>query len=149
MKRYFLPDIAQAIIISQYYPLDNFLGEDRKEIIQIAGSRRTGTKTLKPVSLRRFRKAIGVAPVRESSGSSAVKTKKAGSSLCRCQLWLWSFGTFERKKSQVKSATINMRQLTELWTTIHNDTKHIKLTRSTFASKFVECLFYDLLAARK
>ena len=149
MKRYFLPDIAQAIIISQYYPIDNFLGEDGKEIKQLAGSRRTGTKTLKPISLRRFRKAIGVAPVRESSGSSVVKTKKAGSALCRSQLWLWSFGTFERKKGKARSATPQMRELTELWLKIHDDTKHIKLTRSTFASKFVERLFYDLLAARK
>jgi transposase len=148
MKRYFLADIAQAIIISQYYPIDNFLGEDGLEIKQLAGSRRTGTKTLKPVSLRRFRKAIGVAPVRESSGASAVKTKKAGSSLCRCQLWLWSFGTFERKNGKAKSATLQMRELTELWAKIHDDTKHIKLTRSTFASKFVERLFYDLLAMR-
>jgi hypothetical protein len=149
MKRYFLADIAQAIIISQYYPLDNFLSEDGKEILQLAGSRRTDTKTLKPVSLRRFRKALGVAPVRESSGSSVVKTKKAGSSLCRSQLWLWSFGTFERKHGKAKSATVQMRELTELWLKIHSDTKHIKLTRSTFASKFVERLFYDLLATRQ
>jgi len=148
MKRYFLADIAQAIIISQYYPIDNFLGEDGAEIIQLAGSRRTQTKTLKPVSLRRFRKALGVAPVRESSGSSVVVTKKAGSALCRGQLWLWSFGIFERKTSKIKSATPQMIELTELWVKIHSDTKHIKLTRSTFASKFVERLFYDLLAAR-
>jgi hypothetical protein len=86
MKKYYLSNIAQAIIISQYYPLDNFLGDDGQEIIQLAGSRTSNTKTLKPVSLRRFRKAIGVAPVRESSGKSPTITRKAGSKLCRCQL---------------------------------------------------------------
>jgi Transposase len=145
MKKYYLPPIAQAIIISQYYPLSNFLGEDGNEILQLAGSRRTNTKTLKPVSLRRFRKAIGVAPVREASGKSPTKTKKAGSRLCRCQLWLWLFGTFERKNSKIKTATIEMRELNDQWLKI-KAAKHIKIARSTFMSKFVERLFYDLLA---
>jgi hypothetical protein len=140
MKKYYLSNIAQAIIISQYYPIGNFLGEDGEEIIQLTGSRWTDTKTFKPVSLRRFRKAIGVAPVREASGKSPTKTRKAGSRLlCRCQLWLWSFATFERKKSKIKSATPLMVE----------STKDVKLARSTFASKFVERLFYDLLATRQ
>jgi hypothetical protein len=147
MKRYYLPDIAQAILISQYYPLSNFLGEDGNEILQLAGSRRTATKTLKPVSLRRFRKALGVAPVREASGKSPTKTRKAGSRLCRCQLWLWSMSAFERNKSKVKSATPLMRELNDLWLSIRAE-KHIKVARSTFHSKVVERLFYELLAAR-
>jgi hypothetical protein len=145
MKRYYLPPIAQAIIISQYYPLSNFLGEDGNEILQLAGSRRTNTKTLKPVSLRRFRKAIGVAPVREASGKSPTKTKKAGSRLCRCQLWLWLFGTFERGNSKIKVSTPEMIQLNDLWLALKAK-KHTKIARSTFMSKFVERLFYDLLA---
>jgi hypothetical protein len=147
MKKYYLPDITQAIIISQYYPLANFLGDDGNEIKQLAGSRRTNTKTLKPVSLRRFRKALGVAPVREASGKSPTKTRKAGSRLCRCQLWMWSMSAFERNKSKVKSATPAMIQLNTLWLKIR-ECKHIKIARSTFHSKFVEQLFYDLLAAR-
>jgi Transposase IS116/IS110/IS902 family len=147
MKQYYLPNIAIAILISQYYPLSNFLGEDGKEIMQLAGSRRTQTKTLKPISLRRFRKALGVAPVRESSGKSPTKTRKAGSRLCRCQLWLWSMSAFERKKSKTKSATPAMCELDVLWQKIRAE-KHIKVARSTFASKFVERLFYDLLAAK-
>jgi hypothetical protein len=147
MKRYYLPDITQAILISQYYPLSNFLGEDGNEITQLAGSRRTETKTLKPVSLRRFRKALGVAPVREASGKSPTKTRKAGSRLCRSQLWMWSMSAFERNKSKVKSATPLMQDLDTLWLKIR-DRKHIKVARSTFHSKVVERLFYDLLAAR-
>jgi hypothetical protein len=144
MEKYYLPKTAQAIIISQYYPLTNFLGEDGNEIIQISRSRRTGTHTKKPVSLRRFRKAIGVAPVREASGKSPTKTKKAGSRLCRCQLWLWLFGTFERNSSKIKSATPAMCELDALWQHIRAK-KHIKVARSTFMSKFIERLFYDLL----
>jgi hypothetical protein len=147
MKRYYLPDITQAIIISQYYPIANFLGEDGNPIMQLAGSRRTQTKTLKPVSLRRFRKALGVAPVREASGKSPTKTKKAGSRLCRCQLWLWSMSAFERNSSKIKSATPLMQELNALWLKIRAD-KHIKVARSTFHSKVIEQLFYDLLAAR-
>jgi hypothetical protein len=147
MEKYYLPKIAQAIIISQYYPLSNFLGEDGNEIIQISRSRRTDTDTQKPVSLRRFRKALGVAPVREASGKSPTKTKKAGSRLCRIQLWLWLFSTFERKKSKLKSATPAMQELDALWLRLHAQ-KHIKVARSTFASKFVERLFYDLLEGR-
>jgi hypothetical protein len=147
MKQYYLPDITQAILISQYYPLTNFLGEDGNEITQLAGSRRSETKTLKPVSLRRFRKALGVAPVREASGKSPTKTRKAGSRLCRSQLWMWSMSAFERNKSKVKSATPLMQDLDTLLLKIH-DRKHIKVARSTFHSKVVERLFYDLLAAR-
>lgn len=147
MEKYYLPKIAQAMIISQYYPLDNFLGSDGEPIVQLARSRRTGTECYKPVSLRRFRKALGVAPVREASGKSPTKTKKAGSRLCRIQLWLWLFSTFERKKGKVKSATPLMCELDTLWHKLHGE-KHIKVARSTFASKFVERLFYDLLAAR-
>jgi hypothetical protein len=147
MKKYYLPNISQAIIISQYYPLDNFLGENGEPIVQLAGSRRSETKTLKPVSLRRFRKALGVAPVRESSGSSPTKTKKAGSKLCRCQLWLWSMRTFERKQSKLKTATPLMIELNALWESI-KAVKHIKVARSTFASKVVERIFNDLIAAR-
>jgi hypothetical protein len=147
MKRYYLPDISQAIIISQYYPLDNFLGCDGEPIVQLAGSRRTETKSLKPISLRRFRKALGVAPVRESSGSSPTKTKKAGSKLCRCQLWLWSLRTFERKQSKLKTITPLMTDLNTLWESIRG-TKHIKVARSTFASKVVEQIFNDLVKSR-
>jgi Transposase IS116/IS110/IS902 family len=147
MKKYYLPNIAIAILIGQYYPLSNFLGADGTEIMQLAGSRRTATKTLKPVSLRRFRKALGVAPVRESSGKSPTKTRKAGSRICRCQLWLWSMSAFERKKSKTKSATPAMCELNALWLKIRAE-KHIKVARSTFASKFVERLFYDLLAGK-
>ncbi|WP_041549612.1 hypothetical protein [Chamaesiphon minutus] len=147
MEKYYLPKIAQAIIISQYYPLTNFLGEDGNEIMQISRSRRTGTHTKKPVSLRRFRKTLGVAPVREASGKSPTKTKKAGSRICRIQLWLWLFGAFERKKSKIKTATSAMQDLNDLWLSLHAE-KHIKVARSTFCSKFVERLFYDLLAAR-
>jgi hypothetical protein len=143
MRQYYLPDIAQAIIISQYYPLSNFLGEDGKPLVQLTRSRRTQTKTIKPIGLRRFRKTLGVAPVREASGKSPTKTKKAGSKLCRCQLWLWSFSTFERG-TKIKTATPLMRDLNQLWLDLH-DRKSIKIARSTFHSKVVERLFYDLL----
>ena len=145
MRKYHLSPIAQAVIISQYYPLANFLGEDGCEIIQIARSRKTKTTTRKQVSLRKFRKTLGVAPVREQSGKSPTKTKKAGSSLCRSQLWLWSFGTFE-KNTKIKTATPHMRELNQLWIKIRASNKHIKIARSTFHSKVVERLFYDLLA---
>jgi hypothetical protein len=62
-------------------------------------------------------------------------------------LWLWLFSAFERKKSKIKSATPAMQELDALWLRLHAE-KHIKVARSTFASKFVERLFYDLLAAR-
>ena len=147
MKKYYLPDIAIAVLISQYYPLDNFLGDDGNEIMQLAGSRKSDHKTLKPLSLRRFRKALGVAPVSESSGKSVTRTKKAGSSLCRVQFWLWSFSTFEKKSGKLKSATPVMNELNDLWLGI-TPGKHIKVRCSTFASKVVERLFYDLIAAR-
>jgi hypothetical protein len=62
-------------------------------------------------------------------------------------LWLWSMSAFERNKSKVKSATPLMQDLNALWLEIRAE-KHIKVARSTFHSKVVERLFYDLLAAR-
>jgi transposase len=147
MKKYYLSPIAQAVLISQYYPLENFLGEDGAEIIQHARSRKTGKVSRKQVSLRRFRKALGVAPVREASGKSATVTKKSGSKICRSQLWLWSFGTFERN-TKIKTATPHMQRLNDLWVRIRADKKGVKIARSTFHSKFVERLFYDLLEGR-
>lgn len=140
MKKYHLSPIAQAVLISQYYPLDNFLGDDGGEIIQHAQSRKTGNVSRKQVSLRRFHKALGVAPVRESSGKSVTITKKAGSKICRSQLWLWSFGTFE-KHTKIKTATPHMEKLNDLWERIHTTKKGVKIARSTFHSKFVERLF--------
>jgi hypothetical protein len=147
MKRYYLPPIAQAVLISQYYPLDNFLGDDGKEIVQLARSRKTGNMAHKQVSLRRFRKALGVAPVREQSGNSPTKTKKAGSSLCRAQLWLWSFGTFERY-TKIKTSSPHMSELNKLWLSIRAKKDRVKIARSTFHSKIVERLFYELLELR-
>lgn len=143
MKNYHLSPIAQAVLISQYYPLSNFLGEDGNEIIQTARSRKTQTIAHKPVSLRRFRKALGIAPVREASGKSPTKTKKAGSKISRTHLWLWGFGTFE-KRNKIKTSTPLMCELNDLWLSL-KEKKHIKVARSTFHSKVVERLFYDLL----
>jgi transposase len=145
MNRYYLSPIAQAIIISQYYPISNFLGNDGLPIVQRSKSRKTGKVANKPVSLRRFRKTLGVAPVRVQSGKSPSKTKKAGSKLCRCQFWLWILRAFELKKSKIKHATPFMEELNDLWLTI-KATKHIKVARSTFASKVAEMLFYDLIS---
>ncbi|WP_414544293.1 IS110 family transposase [Nostoc sp. CCY0012] len=93
----------QAILISQIYPLSGFLGEDGKPEVKIRKGRNSHKPTKRHLSLRRFQKALGVAPSLEASGDIRKAKMVGGSDLCRMALWQWVFTRIEVKRSRLKN----------------------------------------------
>lgn len=131
---------VEALILSQIYPLENYLVDGKPEV-KIRKGKNSGAPTKRHLSRRRFQKALGVAPTREDSGITK-STKKAGSSLCRMALWQWLFTRIEPKKSRVKNAL--GKQLGELLDT-EKKTRLLKLARSRVCSKAAAILFRELV----
>jgi transposase len=146
LSRYGMGERVQALIISQIYPLSNYLGDDGQPIVIHTKGKKSGKPTKKPLSLRRFRKALGVVPTREQSGMSATKTTAAGSQLCRTALWQWCFTRIEVDK--MRSHTPLGLELIKDWE-YFKSVNPIKLARAKFIAKTVNRIFYDLLAATK
>lgn len=93
-----------ALFISQIYPFEDFLKGGKPEIKQKRG-KNTDKTTTRYLSLRRFMKCLGVAPVREWSGDSR-KSTTGGSALCRKAIWLWIYRLIEvqSKKTSIQKA---------------------------------------------
>lgn len=132
---------VEALLLSQIYPLENYLGCDGQPEIKIRKGKESGNPTKRHLSRRRFQKALGVAPTREDSGDKK-STKKAGSSLCRMALWQWVFTRIEPKKSRLKNKLGKF-----LGETLDTEKQHrpVKLARSRLASKAVDLLFRELV----
>lgn len=131
---------VEALILSQIYPLENYLVDGKPEI-KIRKGKNSLMPTKRHLSRRRFQKALGVAPTREDSGDKK-STKKAGSSLCRMALWQWLFTRIELKKSRVKNAL--GKQLGELLD-LEKKTRPVKLARSRVCCKAAAILFRSLV----
>lgn len=84
-KQFGFGDRIQAILLSQIYPLENYL-ENGKPIVKIRKGRKSGKPTKRYLSLRRFMKALGIAPTENSSGDKTSKGVVGGSDLCRKSL---------------------------------------------------------------
>lgn len=84
----------QALLLSQIYPITAYLGDDGKPIILHRKGRKSGKITKRPISQRRFLKAVGLAPVESSSGDYSSKVV-GGSDLCRVAWWQWVFTKIE------------------------------------------------------
>lgn len=96
-KRFGFGPRIQALILSQIYPLQNFLGEDGKPIVEFYKSRISNKQSKRRLSERRFQKVLGLAPTQESSGDKKKAKVAGGSSLCRKAFWQWVFTTVEPK----------------------------------------------------
>lgn len=140
-SRFGFGERVEALILSQIYPLENYLKEGKPEVI-IRKGKVSGTPTKRYLSRRRFQKALGVAPTREWSGDDKKKSKKAGSQLCRTALWQWVFTRIEPERCRPRSV-IGLR-LTREWLA-EKAAKPIKLARSRLSAKAVEILFYELV----
>jgi len=132
---------VEALLLSQIYPLENYLDANGQPEVRIRKGKVSGNPTKRHLSRRRFAKALGVAPTREDSGDTK-RSKKAGSSLCRMALWQWLFTRIEPKQSRVKNETGKF--LGEL---LDTEKKHrpVKLARSRVCSKAVDLLFRELV----
>ena len=139
-------DRLQSIILSQIYPLENYLGEDGKPIIKIRKGRKSGNPTKRHLSLRKFQKALGVAPSQESSGDIAKSKVSGGSALCRRALWQWVFSGVEPVKRRTNPI------LSDLGVFVDAEKlagKPVKLVRMRVAVKGVKLLFKELVSATK
>jgi Transposase len=140
MAVYGFGDRTQALLISQFFPFENYLGEDGKPIVIESRGKEKGTQTKKRLSLRRFQSALGCTPDREWSGDKK-QSKKAGSQLCRTALWQWCFTRMEVQRMRLKNA--KFLAIAEEFDQL-KEHKPIKLVRSKIAARLVKRLFYDL-----
>lgn len=140
MKRFGFGERVEALVLSQIYPLENYLVDGRPEI-KIRKGKVSGQPTKRHLSRRRFQKALGVAPTREDSGDK-TRSKKAGSSLCRLALWQWLFTRIEPKRSRVKNEIgISLGEALDTAKKV----KPVKLARSRVCAKAAEMLFRELV----
>lgn len=133
---------VEALILSQIYPLENYLDADGKPEVKIRKGKQSGKPTKRHLSRRRIQKALGVAPTREESGDKKA-TKKAGSELCRTALWQWLFTRIEPPKRRLKNPIGKL-----LGEILDEEKKHrpVKLARSRTCSKAVDLLFRELVS---
>jgi len=133
---------VEALILSQIYPLENYLLNGKPEI-RIRKGKVSGKSTKRELSRRRFQKALGVALAREESGDKK-STRKAGSALCRMALRQWIFTRIEIVKLRPKNDI--GKKLGEMldYEKAH---KPVKLARSRVAAKAAAMLFKELVAS--
>ncbi len=139
-------DRLQAVILLQIFPLENYLGEDGKPIIKIRKGRKSGQPTKRHLSLRKFQKALGVAPSQESSGDISKSKVSGGLALCRRALWLWVFSAVEPVKCRTNPITVNLGKFADIEKIAG---KPVKLIRMRVAVKAVKMLFKELILSRK
>jgi len=135
-------DRLRAVLISQIYPLENYLC-DGKPDVKIRKGRKSGKPTKRYLSLRRFQKALGVAPSLESSGDSHRSKIVGGSDLCRKALWQWIFTRIEPHRSRLKNeiGVALGQQLDQE----KADGRPVHLVRSRIAAKATKLLFKELV----
>lgn len=141
MTEFGMGDRIQGLLISQIYPLQNYLIDGQPEVVWTRSKQHPDKKTKKRLSERRFIKALGLAPSRENSGDKS-KTRKAGSQLCRTAFWQWIHTRFEVKKCRLQSEM--GVDLVEVFLGLEAS-KPIKLCRSKFAAYAARKLFYRLV----
>jgi transposase len=143
LSRYGMGARVQSLLISQLYPLENFLDVQGQPIVERSRGRVSRKPTLKHLSERRFLKMLGLAPVREQSGTSIDVTKKAGSSLCRDAMWQWAFTRIEPNTRRLQG------EIGDILKAKHIELKGshpVKLARSKFLAYAARRVFYDLVA---
>ncbi|WP_019498016.1 transposase, partial [Pseudanabaena sp. PCC 6802] len=145
-KQFGFGDRVQAIVLSQIYPFENYLDNGRA-IVKIRKGRKSGKPTKRYLSLRRFMKALGVAPTENSSGDKQNRSVVGGSDLCRRSLWQWIFTRVEPHKSRGTNPILN--ELGKDLDEYKAMGRPIKLARITVAAKAVKLLFKELLLTQR
>ncbi|NET90472.1 MAG: IS110 family transposase [Kamptonema sp. SIO1D9] len=134
---------TEAILLSQVYPLQNFLGENGKPEVKIRPGRESGKPTKRHISRRKFEKSLGVAPAESSSGDRVTKRTAGGSELCRKALWRWLFTRIEVKSNRPQNH-IGQR-LGDKLDREKQQKRPIKLIRSRCCGEAARLLFYELV----
>lgn len=133
----------EAMILSQIFPLEAFMDADGKPEIQIRKGRNSKKPTKRYLSLRRFQKALGLAPSLEASGDMKKAKMIGGSDLCRKSLWQWVFTRIEPRRSRLQNS------IGEALGKQIDDEKlagrPVKLARMRVAAHAVRLLFKELV----
>lgn len=141
--RFGFGDRVVALLLSQIYPFENYLDADGKPEVIIRTGRKSGKPTKRHMSLRRFQKALGLAPNQESSGDRHKSKVVGGSDLCRQALWQWVFTRIEPRRSRLKN------EIGELLGDELDQEKAkgrpVKLVRSRICAKAARLLFKELV----
>jgi hypothetical protein len=132
---------VEALVLSQIYPLENYLDANGQPEVRIRKGKVSGKPTKRHLSRRRVQKALGVAPTREDSGDKK-SSKKAGSSLCRMALWQWLFTRIEPRSARLKNS---MGQSLGTRLDVEKKQRPVKLARSRVCSRAVDLLFQELV----
>ncbi|BAY10280.1 hypothetical protein NIES2098_34460 [Calothrix sp. NIES-2098] len=133
----------QAVMISQIYPIETFLDADGKPEVRIRQGRNSKKPTKRHLSLRRFQKALGLAPSLESSGDSRKSKVIGGSDLCRKAMWQWVFTRIEPRRSRLDNSI--GASLGELLDREKAAGRPVKLVRMKVASQAARLLFRELV----
>lgn len=131
----------EAMILSQIYPLRNFLGETGKPIVEFYPSK-SGKPSKRRLSERRFQKVLGLAPTQECSGDKKKSRIAGGSALCRKALWQWVFTRVEPKKARKTQIAIKLGQILDKE---KSGGRPVKLVRSRISVKACKILFNELV----
>ena len=134
---------VEALLLSQIYPLENYLGTDGKPDVKIRKGRQSGKGTKRPLSLRRFCKALGCAPSQESSGDINRSRVSGGSDLCRRALWQWIFTRIEPQRRRLNNDIGD--RLGQIMDAEKLNGRPVRLVRSRVAAKAVKLLFKELV----
>ena len=133
---------TQALILSQIYPLSNFLDDDGTPIVEFHKSRNNPKKQSKHrLSERKFQKVLGLAPTEESSGDKKKK-KVVGNALCRRAFWQWVFTSVEPKKSRNSEIS---KKLGAIMDKENTGGKPGRLVRSRISVRACKMLFNQLV----
>jgi hypothetical protein len=133
----------QGMILSQIYPLENYLSDEGKPIVIYRRGRNSGKTTKRYLSRRRFEKALGIAPTEDSSGDKTNKQIIGGSDLCRIALWQWIFSRIEVRRNRPKTEVGD--RLGSYLDGEKATGKPIRLIRMRVASYAVRLLFKELV----
>ena len=134
---------VRGMLLSQIYPIENYLNEFSKPIVIYRKGRNSGKTTKRYLSRRRFEKALGIAPTEDSSGDKKTKKIVGGSDLCRIALWQWIFVRLEVKRNRPKT-NIGF-QLGSYLDKEKATGKPIRLVRMRVAAFAVRLLFKELV----
>ncbi len=134
---------VEALLLSQIYPLENYLAADGRPDVKIRTGRKSGKPTKRHLSLHRFCKALGYAPTQESSGDLHKSKVSGGSDLCRRALWQWIFTRIEPTRSRLHNDIGD--QLGKIMDEEKLSGRPVRLIRSRVAAKAVKMLFKELV----
>ena len=133
----------EGMILSQIYPLENYLTPEGKPHVIYRKGRNSGKTTKRHLSRRRFEKALGIAPTEDSSGDKKTKAVVGGSDLCRMALWQWVFCRLEIRRNRPKTEV--GQKLGKILDQEKATGKPVRLVRMRVAAYAVRLLFKELV----